>query len=188
MKGSGKMAKHIVMCRVCKKCFDTEMLAPDQWIMPSKNFYYHTQCYQDWKDVSQANKSDDDWALLIYDFLVRDLKVSYNYHMCEAQRKKFLKENKFTNKGIYFTLKYFYEIKHNSWDKGNGGLGIVPYVYKEATEYWTDQEWKKRGFMKAIEEQIFERSHRPVKKITKPTIQKPKIKYNLDDIGAEDDS
>jgi hypothetical protein len=108
--------------------------------------------------------------------------------MCEAQRKKFLKENRFTNKGIYFTLKYFYEIKHNAWDKGNGGIGIVPYVYKEATEYWTDQEWKKRGFLKAIEEQIFERSHRPVKKITKPTTTKPKVKYNLDDIGAEDDS
>lgn len=180
------MAKHIVMCRVCKKCFDTDVLSPDEWIMPSKNFYYHTQCYKDWKDTS-TNKADDDWSLLIYDLLARDLKVSYNYHMCEAQRQKFIKENKFTNKGIYFTLKYFYEIKHNSWDKGNGGIGIVPYVYKEATEYWTDQEWKKRGFMKAIEQQIFERSNRTVKKIKRDTAKTAKIKYDINSIGEDED-
>ena len=176
------------MCRVCKKCFDTDILSPDEWIMPSKNFYYHTKCYQDWKDTT-TNKADDDWSMLIYDFLARDLKVSYNYHMCEAQRQKFVKENKCTNKGIYFTLKYFYEVKHNSWDKGNGGIGIVPYVYKEATEYWTDQEWKKRGFMEAIEQQIFERSGRTVKKIKRETVQKPKIKYDINSIeGDEDDN
>ena len=182
------MAKHIVMCRLCKKYFDTEVLEPDQWVMPSKNYYYHIQCYKDWKDTG-TNKGDDDWSLLIYDFLARDLKVNYNYHMCEAQRQKFIKENKCTNKGIYFTLKYFYEIKHNSWDKSNGGIGIVPYVYKEATEYWTDQEWKKRGFMQAIEQQIFERSGRTVKKIKRETTNKPKIKYDINKIeGDEDDN
>lgn len=186
MKGSGSVS-HIVMCRICKKYFDIDKISADEWIQPSLKQYYHAQCYKDWKDPSRS-KDDEDWGLLIYDFLARDLKVPYNYHMCEAQRKKFLKENRFTNKGIYFTLKYFYEIKHNAWDKGNGGIGIVPYVYKEATGYWTDQEWKKRGFLKAIEEQIFERSHRTVKRITKPTTTKPKVKYNLDDIGAEDDS
>ena len=182
------MAKHIVMCRICKKYFDTDILSPDEWIMPSKNYYYHAKCYQDWKDTT-TNKADDDWSMLIYDFLARDLKVSYNYHMCEAQRQKFIKENKCTNKGIYFTLKYFYEVKHNSWDKGNGGIGIVPYVYKEATEYWTDQEWKKHGFMQAIEQQIFERSGRAVKKIKRETIQKSKIKYDINNIeGDEDDN
>lgn len=181
------MAKHIVMCRVCKKTFDTESLEPSQWIMPSKNFYYHTQCYEDWKNTASTNKSDDDWRLLIYDFLSRDLKVAYDYHMCESQRQKFVKDNKCTNKGIYFTLKYFYEIKHNSWDKSNGGIGIVPYVYKEATQFWTDLEWKKRGFMKAIEQQIRERSGREVKKVKREDIEKSKVKYNLDDIGAEMD-
>lgn len=179
------MAKHVVMCRVCGKFFDTEAIPKEEWKMPSKGWYYHTQCYNDWK-FNLDNATDDDWQLLIYDFFARDLKVSYNYHMCEAQRKKFLEQNKFTNKGIYFTLKYFYEIKHNKWEKGNGGIGIVPYAYKDATEYWTDQEWKKRGFMKAIEEQIFERSHRTVKTIKRPTSKKKKEKYNLNDIEGAD--
>ena len=177
---------HSVMCRVCKKYFDIDKIPREEWVMPSKNWYYHTQCYDDWK-CNQNNATDDDWSLLIYDFLARDLKVPYNYYMCEAQRQKFLKENRFTNKGIYFTLKYFYEVKHNSWDKGNGGIGIVPYAYKDATEYWTDIEWKRHGFMKAIEEQIFERSHRTVKKINKQNIKPQKAKYDLSKIGDEDE-
>lgn len=177
---------HIVQCRTCKKYFDTEKIPKDEWIMPSKNWYYHTRCYTDWKN-NHDNATDDDWAMLIYDFLARDLKVSYNYHLCEAQRKKFLKENRFTNKGIYFSLKYFYEIKHNSWDKGNGGIGIIPYIYKDATEYWTDLEWKRRGFMKAIEQQIFDRANRSVKTIKRPTKKTVKTKYDLNEIGGEDD-
>ena len=31
--------------------------------------------------------------------------------ICEAQRKKFVTQNKFTNKGIYFALKYFMKLK-----------------------------------------------------------------------------
>ena len=57
---------------------------------------------------------DNEWIPMIYDFLSRDLKVSYNWWLCDSQRKKFIRENKCTNKGIYFTLKYFYEIKGNS--------------------------------------------------------------------------
>lgn len=179
------MAKHVVMCRACGKYFDTNTIPQEDWVMPSKRWYYHTQCFNDWKN-NLDNVTDDDWVLYIYDFLARDLKVSYNYHMCEAQRQKFIKENKCTNKGIYFTLKYFYEVKHNSWDKSNGGIGIVPYVYKEATEYWTDIEWKKRGFMKAIEEQIVIRSHRPIKTIKKSTTKKQKLKYDLNSIEGAD--
>lgn len=177
----------VKMCRTCKKYFDIDAIPPDEWIMPSKGWYYHTSCYNDWKK-NMDNSTDDDWVLYIYDLLARDLKVPYNWHMCEAQRKKFIKENKFTNKGIYFTLKYFYEIKHNSWDKGNGGIGIVPYVYKDATEYWTDIEWRKRGFMKAIEEQIAQRARREVKTITKPTTKKQRERYDLNSIeGADED-
>ena len=179
------MAKHMVMCRVCRKTFDAND-ENEKWVMPSRNWYFHEQCYNDWKKNTD-NATDEDWMMLIYDFIARDLKGDYNWHICENQRKKFLKENKFTNKGIYFTLKYFYEIKKNPWSKSNGSLGIVPYVYKEATEYWTNLEWKKRGFMKALEEQIFERANRDVIHLKRPTTQKHKAKYDLNDIeGAEE--
>lgn len=180
------MAKHEVQCRACGKKFDLNAIPETDWVMPSKGWYYHTKCYQDWKN--NKAKTDKDWIDMIYDFIARDLKGEYNWHMCEKQREAFVTKNKFTNKGIYFTLKYFYEVKGNKWEAGHGGIGIVPYVYKDATEYWTNIEWKKHGFMQAVEEQIFERANREVIKIKRPTTKKKKSKYDLDLIeGAEED-
>ena len=31
---------------------------------------------------------------------------------------------------------YFYEVKRNSLDKSNDGIGIVPWVYQEAYNYY----------------------------------------------------
>jgi hypothetical protein len=33
-------------------------------------------------------------------------------------------------------LTYFYEIKGNSIEKANGGIGIIPYIYKDAYNYY----------------------------------------------------
>ena len=117
---------------------------------------------------------------MIYDFLARDLKVKYDYFLCEAQIKKFWKDNKINPKGIYFSLKYFYEVKKNPW-VGHGGLGIVPYVFTDAKEYWIEQERKKRGFMKQLESEAKEKT---IIKLTRA--KETKAKYNLDDIGGED--
>lgn len=162
-------------CRICHMPIDKEKT---DWIMPSKGWYYHKECYETWK-ASPA--TDDDWIKMIFDFLARDLKVSYDYFLCSAQIKKFWKENKINPKGIYFTLKYFYEIRNNAFEKGHGGLGIVPYVFAESKNYWIEQEKKKRGFLKQIESQAKERT---IIKLTRK--EKQKEKYSLNDIGGEE--
>ena len=175
---------HKVQCRTCKQYFDTDAIPREEWMLSSHGHYHHTKCYNDWK-ASQP-KNDDEWIPRIYDFLTRDLKVNYNWYLCDSQRKKFLKEGK-TNKGIYFALKYFYEVQKNPWDKGHGGIGIVGFVYQDSVQYWTEQERKQRGFMQAIEEQLNERQNREVVKIKRPQSKKEKIKYRLEDVGGEDD-
>jgi len=45
-------------------------------------------------------------------------------------------EHNYTYSGIYKTLRYFFEVRGNSLEKANGGIGIVPYVYDEAYTYW----------------------------------------------------
>lgn len=42
----------------------------------------------------------------------------------------------FTYIGILRALKYWYEVKHNSLDKANGSIGIVPYIYTESNNYF----------------------------------------------------
>ena len=164
-------------CRICHYPIDVKKETENiDWIMPSKGWYYHKECYMTWK---AQPATDDDWVLMIYDFLARDMKVSYDYFLCQAQIKKYWKENKINPKGIYFALKYFYEVKKNPWT-GHGGLGIVPYIFTDAKNYWIEQERKKRGFMKQLEENAKERA---IIKITKTS--KRKEKYNLNDIGEE---
>ena len=43
-----------------------------------------------------------------------------------------MKEYNFSYSGILRTLIYFYDIRGNTIEASNGGIGIVPYVYEEA--------------------------------------------------------
>ena len=169
-------------CRICNELIDKEK---DNWIMPSKNWYYHKTCYEDWKAGEPSN--DVEWIPFIYDFISRDLKVSYNYFLCESQRKKFIKEGKGTNKGIFFALKYFYEVKNNDWDKGHGGLGIIPYIYNESCQYWAERERKTKGILAQIEQQMAEASKRDTKVIQKKKNNSQKYIVDLAAIGEMED-
>ena len=187
MSGNGKKKKklNIVHCRICKGEIDRNIgIEGIDWLMASKNYFYHRKCYDDWKN-SEPQK-DEEWILFIYDFLSRDLKVSYNWHMCESQRENFIKKNKFTNKGIFFSLKYFYEIKKGDWDKSNGGLGIIPYIYNDACSYWIAQEKLKSGTFEKIEEQMRQARSRETKVIYQRK-EKEVSKINLSDIEEMED-
>lgn len=143
------MTKHIVHCRVCKEAFDAKEEDRDiEWVMPSRNWYYHKTCYTSWKECKD-NKNEDDWILLIYDFIARDVKGEYSYMQCEAQRKKFVTA-RMTNKGIYYSLYWFYIVKKNRWNP-DYGLGIIPHIYKDATNYWIRKESAKTGIVAQIE-------------------------------------
>ena len=54
----------------------------------------------------------------------------------QKQIKQFVEENKYTYSGILKSLKYFYEVKNGSLEKANGGIGIVPYIYDNAYQYY----------------------------------------------------
>ena len=168
-------------CRLCNIPIDKEK---DDWIMPSKNYYYHKQCYNNWKKVQP--KADEEYVDLIYDFIARDLKVSYDWWVCEAQRKKFLKE-KMTNKGILFALKYFYEVKHGNWEKGHGGIGIVPFIYNDACAYWAAKEYNAKGTIAEIERQMFEAANRTKIRIKKKEKKRVHMDFSVLDELEEDD-
>lgn len=36
------------------------------------------------------------------------------------------------------TLKYFFEVKGHTTEKANGGIGIIPFVYEDARNYYYD--------------------------------------------------
>jgi hypothetical protein len=172
-------------CRVCKQEIDKEL---DDWVMPSRNWYYHKVCYNNFKKEKEI-KSDEDYIDLIFDYIARDLKVPYDYYKIKAQIKNFMK-NGMTCKGMLFTLKYYYDrFGKENWDKGYGGIGIVPYFYKEATEYWTNIEIKRRGSCELLVQQIRNLKSASAEPIKYNPIQKKKKKeeINFDEILKEDE-
>ena len=52
------------------------------------------------------------------------------------QVKQYREEYNYTYSGMYKALKYFYEIKGSDVKKANGGIGIIPYIYKQAHDYY----------------------------------------------------
>ena len=167
--------KHIVHCRVCKEPIDINH--ETGWMQPSRGWYYHKECYHNWKKANPTN--DEEWVELIYDYLARDLKVKYDYFLCEAQRKKFIKNHNCTSKGIFFALKYFYEVKNNDWDKGHGGIGIVPYIYRESCLYWSSRERRSRGICERIVQQTRDNINQEKRKVTKKKKKKNNKALNM---------
>ena len=86
--------------------------------------------------------------------------------------KKYVEEFNYTYSGIRKALIYHYEIKGGDKLKANGGIGIVPYVYENAYNYyynlWLAKQKNKdvevEQYTPQIKEIVIPRPQRKVKK------------------------
>ena len=174
---------HEVQCRLCKVRFDTEK---EPFTLIGKKSYYHQKCYNAWvekRNDAKINEDEDFWKESVIDYLYRDVKMIMDFAKIESQWKNFTKpDRKMTPKGIYFALRYYYEVQHGDKNKALGGIGIVVSVYGDAARYWTDLENRKAGTIDAIIEQIKARENREVIPIIKKEQKKNKSKFSLDDV------
>jgi D-arabinose 1-dehydrogenase-like Zn-dependent alcohol dehydrogenase len=105
-------------------------------------------------------------------YILELLGEEYISPRVRKQMNTFIEEYKFTYSGIHKALIYFYEIKGNPAAKANGGIGIVPYVYKDAFNYhyklWLAQQKNEnkivQEYVPNIKEIIIPRPERKVKK------------------------
>lgn len=163
----------LVHCRICKGAIDRQnQQEGSEWVMPVEKWYYHTTCYEDFgkkkgaiREGDLTIEADDDlWRAAVYDYLKKDLKMPLNYTKFLSQWKNFLKKD-MTAKGIYFTLRYFYEVAHGDPNKSENGIGIVPHVYNEGTCYWGERNQRDKGICDRIEAQVRAADARRVMKI-----------------------
>lgn len=140
---------HKVKCYYCGQYFDRDKVPCTQ---VTSNRYAHKDCsLSDDEKRKQELKDKEE----LEQYIIKLLKIDYVDARIQLQIKQYINDYNFTYSGIRKALIYFYEIKGNSIDKANGGIGIVPYVYKNAYNYylalWQAQQ---RNDNKVIEEYV----------------------------------
>lgn len=121
------MAKHFVKCLYCGKTFDANI---ESFIKPRANRYAHTECHQ----RANENKTQEEKD---YEQLVEYIKHLFgNLNPRVWKQIKEYKELGYTYSGMYKTLVWWFDLKHGDIEKANGGIGIIPFVYDQASQYY----------------------------------------------------
>lgn len=123
------MAKHLVKCPICGETFDANAT---EFVMIGRR-YAHKECFEK-KEAAKTQEEKDKEALEKYILkLFNETRISAKVR---RQMNKYRDEDGYSYSGMLKALVYFYEIKENPIDKANGGIGIIPYVYKDAYNYY----------------------------------------------------
>lgn len=185
--------KTSVICRFCGLPIDRNNPNPKrEWVMPSQNWFYHRDCYEDFvgikKKMSDINDNgtypDDYWLQLTYDYLQKDLKMHIEDRGYD-QWFRFLKKG-YTAKGIYFCLRWFYDVQRGDRTKSCGGIGIIPYIYKDGCSYWAIKRAEDEERRKKIEEQMNHKQEKEVVAIPRKKRQRKSI--NWDSVFQEENT
>lgn len=123
---------HYVKCPKCGATFDRDII---QAVRINGRRYGHAKCYPDNNNFVPLVEKKISEEQKIKNYAKSILKEQYVAARVNKQIKDFLAEG-YTASGILKTLIYWYEIKRNDISKAMGGIGIVPYVYKQALDYY----------------------------------------------------
>lgn len=116
-----------VKCFYCGEFFNKEK---EPFKKVNVRRYAHQKCYE------ENHLPDDDYIEKIYDLIKIKFGEGYNFQAIDRQRKLFIKNNNYTNEGIYRALAYWFEVRNESVEKAGGRIGIIPYVYDDAQKYY----------------------------------------------------
>lgn len=170
---------HIVTCTICKKKFDRDEIDA---VSVSSRRYAHKLCYdagcpQEIPKSAADVKKEENKKLKEYIQLLYGERA--NWVLIQKQIKDF-KNRGYTYKDMYFSLKYFYEVKGNNTAKSNGGIGIIDYCFTDAKNYFSKLNQKRDINKEAI---IIDK----IKVITIKSIKDNRIKMTINMDWEEND-
>lgn len=116
-----------ITCIYCKKTFKK---SDAEYIQITNSKYAHIAC----SELEAKREKTDAEKLDAYIMKLFD----YDYVPPRAKRQinDFIKEYNYTYSGMLKALIYFYEIKHGSIEEAHDGIGIIPYIYQDAYNYY----------------------------------------------------
>lgn len=145
---------HYVICVKCGKRFDRDKV-PCHPSLSKKNRFEHDMCPIQKEDEIIAStesvlSSPPKESTFVSPKTIDTDKKEFadkltslfgrNTTRAWQQAEKYRRELGYTYKGMAQALEYFYEIKENSIEKSCGGIGIIPYIYQEAIDFYKQIE------------------------------------------------
>lgn len=121
---------HNVKCLYCGQTFNRDK-TPCQQVTAKR--YAHIDCFK-LNEAKTAKEEKDKKDLEIY--ILNLFHLDALSPRIRQQIKSYIQDNNYTYSGILKALVYFFEVKGNSIEKANGGIGIVPFVYQDAYNYY----------------------------------------------------
>lgn len=121
---------HIVTCVYCKHKFDRDKYP---FVQISQRRFAHPQCasVEDQKRNAEDKDRED-----LEKFIMELFNTTYVDPKVRKQIKQYVEDYHYTYSGIHKALVYHFDICGGSVEKANGGIGIVPYVYQNAYNYY----------------------------------------------------
>ena len=124
------MAKAMVKCFYCGEQFDRNA---EPFVAVSSRRYAHKACHE----KAQSTKTQEE---IDYEELLKYIKEKFCMQTVTAkiirQIADYKKEFNFTYSGMHKALIWWFDIKKNTLEGTNGGIGILPYIYNDARTYY----------------------------------------------------
>jgi len=120
---------HMVKCAVCGKSFDRDKIPNHQM----GRRYAHIEC---WARYEASRTQDDKDKEALEQYVMELFKLNVISPKIKRQIESFHDEYHYTYTGIKKALVYHFEVKKGDIKQANGGIGIVPYVYDQARNYY----------------------------------------------------
>jgi hypothetical protein len=116
-----------VTCKYCKKTINKK---EEKYIQITNSTYAHLACseLEAKREKTDAEKLDE--------YIMQLFNYDYVPPRAKKQINQFVQEYNYTYSGIHRSLIYFYEIKGGDRDAAHDGIGIVPFIYQDAYNYY----------------------------------------------------
>lgn len=126
-----RLAKHLVKCFYCDETFDAN---EEDFIKVNARRYAHRRCAEKQEFEKTPEEKDreelEDYIKKLFGFAVLPKRVKNQIDRLHG------KEFNYSYSGIRKTLIYWFEVKGESLEKANDGIGIVEWVWDRAYDYW----------------------------------------------------
>ncbi len=151
----------LVKCLYCAEHFSRDEVE----FVQIKNRYAHKSCSEKQEEYGhrpliKVNKpepppekvQEEKDRLALVEYLLKVFKTARLNPAVFMLMKKYKEQYQFTNRGMLYALKYHLEVKRNPVEKMNGSVGILPYIYNDAYEYYLGIENKTSKIEKILQQ------------------------------------